>query len=1131
MKNFLRPLGLICTLVGGVLLAGLDTRADDIDIFVSAQSGTSSGSTEVIFLLDNTTNCSRAAQKWPDQPTQGQAEVDAIVQTVAQITNPGAGKTPPNLQFGIAMHTLTPGAGGYIRFGVRDLTGNANRTAFNNILGYGPTPAGAPASSIYNNIDAPSEKINVGQADHEAALYEVYKYFKGLSVFNGTPAGNSFADIGSASGPETAKGQGLTSGFALSTDGKTYTPPQTTSGSCAARQVVIYIANNMQKGSPFPSSLTYENTYAGPALKPDPNAGSFSTAMFTREWVRFLQRNGIATYILDAYNAQSNGQYSQLLIDAAAQSGSGHYFQVGSEQAIINALTKILIDIQAVNSTFTAASLPASATNRSVNQNEVFLGVFRPTGDATPRWYGNLKRLQLIPTAGGGVDLGDMLGNAAGNSQTGFIADCSASYWNSDTSNYPLTGVPGTTAPYWSLTTTQPVPSSLCAAPGTAGGNNNPASNPSFAPSGGATWSPLSDLPDGPFVEKGGVAEILRRGNVASNVLSTWKVNRTIKTLSGSTLTDFATLAPGLALASLGVPAVAPAGVTLPTSGQLTDFVMGWDSLDENSNGYTDPSVSTSTETRPSIHGDVIHSTPLPITYGDGSTVIYYGANDGMYRAVDAGSGRELWSFVAPEFFSRLYRLYANSPLIAYPNLIGQAIAPTPTWKDYFFDGTTGIYQSADNKSVWIYPSMRRGGRMIYAFDVSPSSGTAPTSPKFLWKAGCPDLGDNVGCTSGMSAIGQTWSTPQSALIKNGPTDTSPAPLLVFGGGYDSNPTTAGGITFNSCDDANQASPACPNRKGSVIYFIDAQNGPSTLLKAMPLPNTNGAPGSIVGDIALLDVNGDGFVDYAFASDTNGFVYRVDFVDGPLTRVPLKQSDWKITQIAGTQGSGRKFLFGPALVLNMSKVFIAIGTGDREHPLISEYPYTSVVNRFYVFINDLASTSYLNLDGNSMNDATGATCMTTPVLPATAPMPSGWFLPLNQNGPGEQVVTPAEVISGQVTWGTNRPTTASANTCSNSLGEARGYLVDLLNGSGAIDASGVCGGSVSSAYIGGGLPPPPRVGIVPITDSNGNTVYKGVCMGCPSKSTTGISPIQPVQPLPGDAEIRRRVFWSTPTSN
>ena len=65
-----------------------------------------------------------------------------------------------------------------------------------------------------------------------------------------------------------------------------------------------------------------------------------------------------------------------------------------SEEAIINALRQILIEIQSVNAVFASASLPINATNRSQNENQVFIGMFRPDADANPR-YGNLKRYQI----------------------------------------------------------------------------------------------------------------------------------------------------------------------------------------------------------------------------------------------------------------------------------------------------------------------------------------------------------------------------------------------------------------------------------------------------------------------------------------------------------------------------------------------------------------------------------------------------------------------------------------------------------------------------------------------------------------------------------------------------------------
>jgi len=129
---------------------------------------------------------------------------------------------------------------------------------------------------------------------------------------------------------------------------------------------------------------------------------------------------------------------------------------------------------------------------------------------------------------------------------------------------------------------------------------------------------------------------------------------------------------------------------------------------------------------------------------------VFYGANDGTLRALNAATGVERWAFVAPEFFPRLSRLKSNFPLVAYPNMPAQDIDPVK--KDYFFDGSTGVYQDASSSKVWIYPTMRRGGRIIYSLDVSNVA-----EPSFKWKVGCPELNSDAGCTPGMSGIGQTW--------------------------------------------------------------------------------------------------------------------------------------------------------------------------------------------------------------------------------------------------------------------------------------------------------------------------------------------------------------------------------------
>jgi type IV pilus assembly protein PilY1 len=219
---------------------------------------------------------------------------------------------------------------------------------------------------------------------------------------------------------------------------------------------------------------------------------------------------------------------------------------------------------------------------------------------------------------------------------------------------------------------------------------------------------------DGPKVEKGGVAQILRQGNVAPGA-PTWTLNRTLYTKSFAT---FNAANSGMAAAD-------------------ADFVRGLDiDTADNSTTYAlkDASDTQRTTTiRNTIQGGVVHSRTLPVNYGGGTTVLYDGSDDGTYRAVDSVTGRELRAYIPEEFYPTLPRLRTNIPLVKYSFRVNPQVTPPPAPKNDHFDGSTGAYRTVGNSKVWIFPTMRRGGRMVYAFNV-----TNPASPVVLWKSASP---------------------------------------------------------------------------------------------------------------------------------------------------------------------------------------------------------------------------------------------------------------------------------------------------------------------------------------------------------------------------------------------------------
>lgn len=824
------------------------------------------------------------------------------------------------------------------------------------------------------------------------------------------------------------------------------TPTSTGASSCAAgtSQYTILGSSNITAAT---ATGTYDTTGKGSAWHLD-------------EWARCMYQKGMpvaggenqtaAMYTIDVYNAQQNNDHTALLLSAAHQ-GGGKYFSATNEDAVLNSLKQIFAEIQSVNSTFASASLPVNATNRAQNENQVYIGMFRPDSHMKPRWYGNLKRYQLIFEQDGvTINLGDKNGAVAVNNQTGFITDCAVSYWTTDS---PLDPSDLSKGYYWSNVPVSPSARSKCLG-----------LDPSKV---------YSDLPDGPTVEKGAIAEVVRKGNAPPTTDSTptWASNRNVYT----TTSAFAT-------------------------GLLTDRISSAAALDATQRAWTngsdtqneDSDTVTTAETRPSLHGDVVHSRPLPVTYGNGDGVIYYGANDGMFRAVNAETGNELWAFMPFEFAQPNFvdRLRNNQPLIKYPST-DMTITPTPVAKTYGWDGSIGIAQDKNNTKVWIYPTMRRGGQKVYGINV-----TDKNAPSIMWNHGCYA----GSCSGGFENMGQTWSAPVVAPVAGYTTEK----VAIFGGGYD------------TCEDADTAAPSCGTPKGANVYVVDAGSG--SLLKSFSTDR------SVASEISLVDMNTDGKVDYAYFGDTGGNLYRIDMVDrsvvsGAVTYTARVPSAWTIRKVA-TAGGGRKFLFQPAL-LPLSKdglVYVAIGSGDREHPLLSNYPYSDVTNRFYVYLDNLMVSSG-TIDLNTLVDKTiDLGCESESILPNSTS--AGWFMDLNQYGQGEQTVTSALILGGQIVFSTNRPIPPAAGTCSTVLGEARGYWVNLFNASGSISSSRAsCGGDRSSVFVGGGLPPSPVLGHVIV---DGRSVTVGI--GTADRDGGASTPISPNKVVPLVNPIRKRIY-------
>src|SRR5262249_58068038 len=99
-------------------------------------------------------------------------------------------------------------------------------------------------------------------------------------------------------------------------------------------------------------------------------------------------QHNVRTLRVYVFNPAQDALQTSLLYSMAS-SGGGQYYAAKNKDDLVFSLGDIFAKIQAIDSVFASATLPVSATNRAVNANEVYIGMFRPDASAMPLWYGN----------------------------------------------------------------------------------------------------------------------------------------------------------------------------------------------------------------------------------------------------------------------------------------------------------------------------------------------------------------------------------------------------------------------------------------------------------------------------------------------------------------------------------------------------------------------------------------------------------------------------------------------------------------------------------------------------------------------------------------------------------------------
>ncbi|MES9904911.1 MAG: hypothetical protein ABW168_19825 [Sedimenticola sp.] len=791
----------------------------------------------------------------------------------------------------------------------------------------------------------------------------------------------------------------------------------------------------------------------------------------------FLEGNqNVTSYFLYKGNVQNT------MDGYAIKGGTGQAIEVtDNPQELIDSLTSVFEEILRQNSTFEAPAVTVNSYTRLTHLDELFFALFGP--EETPDWPGNMKKYKLgsigVDTNGDGdideyvVRIEDSAGNEAVDQNTALFKVTSCSYWSNCSIDRDEDG---------------------------------------------------SVDADGDTVAWGGAAEeqtvAETTGNVRlvfTDVSTDTATNVTLVDLHEDTTTVTATLL----------------GLTVTNATDIDDDDDA-DSIDTGGDGDVDSfDVATqrkrllqlgrgleygSTDTPLQTLGDPIHSRPAVIVYNDDVTraltatppttpgiapdlAIAMTTNEGFLHLIDASDGSEFFAFMPKEELTLLKTTHGPA---AFDGGAGGS-----RFGSYGLDGSPliwrndanddGVITTGGSDSVYIYLTQRRGGRNIYALDI-----TNRTNPLLKWKI----LG---GTTTGFTELGQTWSEPQLATIKVSGSDTK---VLVFGGGYD----TTQDSSYSRSDTVGRAIYVVNADTGALIWSI-SDGGTDLSITQMD--------SSIPANVKTLDVDEDGYLDRIYAVDVAGRMFRIDFSNTTTSTTihggGMVASLYDATCVEDAPVAGvarechRRFYNSPDVAVMVGYpvspyVQIAVGSGFRPHPVT----VTGIQDRFYVVFDTHVigavdtgdySSEYHWLEETNIIDVT-AIDQTTPTGDDTAYDVAessaqaallasdvhGWFIDMDDTL-HEQVLSESVTIQGNIIFTTYLRDDTQANACEPNLGQGRIYVLGAFNGLPVADLyTGTLAGELETVTEGdrfkdldrSGIPSDPLV--VFREDSEGNIV-------------------------------------------
>lgn len=432
----------------------------------------------------------------------------------------------------------------------------------------------------------------------------------------------------------------------------------------------------------------------------------------------------------------------------------------------------------------------------------------------------------------------------------------------------------------------------------------------------------------------------------------------------------------GAAVSGTGAFEFLDTATTLMTAAQLAD--LGSTAIDQKNAINFVRGIDGSNRARSNgLLGDITDAQPVVVAAPSGATsdasyaafqttnaarnVVFIGSNDGMMHAFNVADMTELMGYVPAAVYPHLAAL----PSITYGASGGTA----------HVYGANGEARQADLKlgasPTWktvVVGGLAQGGQGFYALDATDSATlTAAANNAFKWEWN--DQHD--------TDMGYTFGAPLIYNVRTSASTVVPAVILVNGYENDYDDTAVGGKrkAENTAECTRTVSGVTKPCNTSALYIVNADNG--KLIKKIAIPGNSTGIGGLSSP-AGVDFGQDGILDYVYAGDMNGKLWRFD----------LTSDDPNNFKVAANPifdaGSSQPITLRPAIKPvsdasgNSRGNLVLFGTGKL---LLDSDRSTTTTQSFYGVLDDMSATpitvSKASLVQRVVNDAVNVSVAAT----------------------------------------------------------------------------------------------------------------------------------------------------------